>query len=74
MALRKKEQLAQQVVFTVSKILSGDHNFDEALSLVLQAMCEQMSWDASSFWQLDHDRNLLYCNYFYSSKPCPNFA
>jgi PAS domain S-box-containing protein len=73
-ALRKKEQLAQQVVFTVSKILSGDHNFDEALSLVLQAMCEQMSWDASSFWQLDHDRNLLYCNYFYSSKPCPNFA
>lgn len=74
MALRKKEQLAQQVVFTVSKILSGDHNFDEALSLVLQAMCEQMSWDASSFWQLDQERNLLYCNYFYSSKPCPNFA
>ncbi len=73
MTVRKKELLAQQVIFTVSKILSGDHDFDEALKLLLQAMCEQMNWDASSFWQLDQERNWLHCDYFYSSKLCPNF-
>lgn len=73
MTAQQTDQLAQQVTFAVSKILSGSLPYDEALTQVLQSMCQQTQWQSSSFWKLDESSKQLRCVAFYSAAPYPNF-
>ncbi len=73
MASRKNDKLAQQVVFSVSKILAGDMVFESALSTILKSICEQLDWQTSAFWKWDESKKSLSCEAFYTTYPCPKF-
>lgn len=73
MASRKKDKLAQQVVFSVSKILAEDMAFESALATILKSICQQLGWQTSAFWKWDESKKRLSCEAFYTTYPCPTF-
>jgi PAS domain S-box-containing protein len=68
-----KEHLAQQVIITVSKILSRDLSHEEAFTEMLKSMCEQLGWQTASFWRLNEVTQQLRCETSYCVHPCPKF-
>lgn len=61
-----KRELAQQVVMTVSRILSQEHSHDESYKLMLEGLCEQLGWSTSAFWKLNENDQLLSCEMLFS--------
>lgn len=73
MSGRKSDQLAQNLVLSVSNILADERACDSALFRILQSMCKQLNWQASSFWKFDETKGTLLCEAFYTTVPCPAF-
>lgn len=73
MTERKNNKLAQRLLLSVSKILADEKPCESALVNVLKSMCEQLNWQASSFWKLDESKGTLLCEAFYTTYPCPAF-
>ena len=72
--MKTQEQLAQQVMLTVSKVLARDLSDEDAFLEMLRSMCEQLGWLTASFWRLDEESKELNCDVCYCSVPCEAFC
>lgn len=68
-----KKEIAQKVIYRVSKILAREIDYDVAVESTLKTMCEHLGWKTAAFWMLDEDCNQLFCERFYSAEPYPEF-
>lgn len=64
--IMKRHELAQQVIYSVSKILARDLSDQAAFTEMLKTMCGQLGWAAASFWILDETSNYLKCEMHFS--------
>lgn len=70
---RQREEIAQDVVLRVSKVLAGNLNFDKAVSESLRVMCDHLRCQVGAFWTLDEKTQLYACRNFYSNAGFPEF-
>ncbi|HKZ64992.1 MAG TPA: PAS domain-containing protein [Chitinophagaceae bacterium] len=59
---RKLSEQQMNLQYNITKIISESANIDEAISYVIQVICEKTEWDMGAFWVHDKINNQLYCD------------
>ncbi|HHT9151865.1 MAG TPA: PAS domain S-box protein, partial [Candidatus Wujingus californicus] len=59
---RKLSEQHMSLQYNITKIISESANIDEAISKVIQVICEKTEWDLGAFWVHDKINNQLHCN------------
>lgn len=60
---RQQAEIRQSTQLTVTRILMDSATIDEALSGVLQTMCQELNWHIGAVWQMDADNQALHCTH-----------
>ncbi len=50
---RKQTEQRLNLQYAVSQVLATSHSLEEAIPLLLKALCETVQWELGEFWQLD---------------------
>jgi two-component system CheB/CheR fusion protein len=56
---RKRAETRQHLQLTITKALANAGSAEEAVSLVLQTICVQFSWERGELWHYDRDAGVL---------------
>ncbi|HRE47934.1 MAG TPA: GAF domain-containing protein [Aggregatilineales bacterium] len=51
----------QQMHHAVTQIIARSSNLDNAISRIIQALCEMIGWDFGAVWHLNRETNWLFC-------------
>jgi PAS domain S-box len=70
--MQRKEQLVQNVVYSISRIVSTERE-ERAIAMILETMCHELGFKTSAFWLVDEKAQKLFCEDFYSSQSRPDF-
>ena len=55
-----EEQMSVQLA--VTRVLAESATIDEAITRILEAICETLHWDVGAFWAVDPKTGVLYCS------------
>jgi PAS domain S-box-containing protein len=57
----KREEVRLAAQYAVTRVLADASSLAEATPRMLQAVCESLSWDVGSIWQVDKSEGILRC-------------
>ena len=49
----------RSIQYAIARVLAESSTLSQAISKILQAICDRLSWDLSEFWQVDAQANVL---------------
>ena len=73
LGIRQKEELAQRVILSISKVLAQNTPATSKIKESLQTLCDVLSWQAACYWTPDDVSDTIRCDAFFSRVPLPNF-
>jgi len=73
----KHAAMRERFSFESTRCLVGSYSLGEAITKVIQLVCENLGWEWGAYWSLEHeqmDTNKLSCKYYWDSTPDDKLA